>query len=66
MKLRWNKAKTKKKDDSNLLVKLCCSNRECIHNLNHLPSHLGPHCNLKYIDIDEKGKCRDMRLEGAE
>ena len=45
------------------ITKLYCINTACVYNLNHFPSKLGPYCNMKYIDLDEHGVCRDKRTD---
>lgn len=40
------------------IVKIKCENNDCIYHL-FKRGYLG--CNLKYVDIDQQGKCRQMK-----
>jgi hypothetical protein len=46
--------------DIDSLLILWCQNFECKFNEVHLLSKNAAHCNLKNIELDENGKCRNQ------
>lgn len=45
------------------IVKVDCVNIKCFHNMHRVA---GFYCNLKFININEEGRCKSFRIEKVE